>query len=277
VPNRILRPGILTSERVNALKPHAELFYRRLMSVVDDFGRYSAHPQILRAHCYPLRIDEVREADISRFLTEVQDAGLIALYAVDGRNYLEMKDFRQQMRAEKSAYPSSALGVSSGGVADDKRVIADAHLVGDVVEGGDEDEKIGKQAKPARPKHSLSDDDFLASLRENPAYDHVDLKIEMAKMDVWLQTPSGKRRKGKTRAFILNWLNRIERPIKAQPRASQTPKQPPAWVDAAKEIAGLLKFGNDEGLKEKIAALPNAAWDYFDGDEKNRMNAILKS
>lgn len=35
MPSRILREGILTSERVNALAPLEELFYRRLMSVVD--------------------------------------------------------------------------------------------------------------------------------------------------------------------------------------------------------------------------------------------------
>jgi hypothetical protein len=42
MPVRILREGILTSERVDTLSPAAEVFYRRLMSVVDDFGRFSA-------------------------------------------------------------------------------------------------------------------------------------------------------------------------------------------------------------------------------------------
>ena len=36
MPNRILREGILTSERVNALSWEAEVFYRRLMSAVDE-------------------------------------------------------------------------------------------------------------------------------------------------------------------------------------------------------------------------------------------------
>ena len=44
MPNRILRDGILMSPRVNVLSSEAELFYRRLMSVVDDYGRFSAHP-----------------------------------------------------------------------------------------------------------------------------------------------------------------------------------------------------------------------------------------
>lgn len=88
MPNRILREGILTSEAVNALSPPAELFYRRLMSVVDDFGRYFASPRLLRPACYPLQIDRVREADISRWLAECESAGVILLYAVDGKEYL---------------------------------------------------------------------------------------------------------------------------------------------------------------------------------------------
>lgn len=105
MPIRLLREGILTSERVDKLAPQAELFYRRLMSVVDDYGRFSAHPRLIRAACYPLRIDEVREADISRWLTEVQLAGLIALYAVKGKRFLEVIDFKQRTRTP-SKYPS---------------------------------------------------------------------------------------------------------------------------------------------------------------------------
>ena len=39
MPSRILREGINTSPKVNALSPMAELFYRRLMTVADDYGR----------------------------------------------------------------------------------------------------------------------------------------------------------------------------------------------------------------------------------------------
>lgn len=105
MPNRILREGILTSDRVNRLGPAAELFYRRLMSVVDDFGRFDARPSVLRVSCYPLKVDSIREADISRSLAEAQSAGLIALYEVDGKRFLQMLDFRQQMRAKTSKYP----------------------------------------------------------------------------------------------------------------------------------------------------------------------------
>ena len=40
MPNRIIREGILSSDRVDQLDPPAEVFYRRLMSKVDDHGLF---------------------------------------------------------------------------------------------------------------------------------------------------------------------------------------------------------------------------------------------
>jgi hypothetical protein len=101
MPSRIIREGILTSEAVNSLSDQAELFYRRLMSVVDDYGRYYSHPGILRAACYPLKVDSVTENDVQRMVNECSEAGLIGLY---GGKFLQVARFGQQIRS-KSKYP----------------------------------------------------------------------------------------------------------------------------------------------------------------------------
>src|SRR3712207_5583453 len=88
MPNRILREGILKSDAVNKLGLEAELFYRRLISVVDDYGKFDARPAILRAACYPLRVDQVSEMNIAQWLAEIEAAGLILLYAVESKPYL---------------------------------------------------------------------------------------------------------------------------------------------------------------------------------------------
>lgn len=148
MPNRIIREGILTSERVNSLSERAEVFYRRLMSVVDDFGRFTANPTLLRASCYPLKLDSVKEDSIKKHLAEAEDAGLIVLYTVAGKAYLELQDFRQQVRAKESKFPPPDKHPLSTCVADAKQVIADAHLDGDVV--GDEDEDVISSASADR-------------------------------------------------------------------------------------------------------------------------------
>ncbi len=100
MPNRILREGILGSERVNKLDTPAEVFYRRLMSKVDDHGLYDARPAMLRSSLFPLRVDRVREADITRWLAACEEAGLIALYAHDGKPLLQMKDTGWDVRSK---------------------------------------------------------------------------------------------------------------------------------------------------------------------------------
>jgi hypothetical protein len=104
MPNRILREGILDSDAVNSLDAPSELFYRRLMSVVDDFGRFDGRPAILRSRLYPLKISDVREADISRWIAACVKAGLIALYDHNSKPYILFGKFGTP-RAKESKYP----------------------------------------------------------------------------------------------------------------------------------------------------------------------------
>jgi hypothetical protein len=138
LPNRILREGILTSERIAKLSWPAEVFYRRLMSVVDDFGRYYATPTLLRAACYPFQLEKVSDSDIGKWIRETEEAALVRVYpAEDGKRYLELRDFRQQVRAKASKFPQPRADVQqlhSVCVADAQQVRADAHLVVSVVE-----------------------------------------------------------------------------------------------------------------------------------------------
>lgn len=104
MPNRIIREGIITSEAVNSLSWEAETFYRRLLSVVDDFGRFDARPSVLRSALYPLKLDSMREDSVQRCLKSCEAARLVVLYSVEGKEYLEVTNFRQQVRSKKSKY-----------------------------------------------------------------------------------------------------------------------------------------------------------------------------
>ena len=100
MPTRLLREGILHSERVDQLDAASEVFYRRLMSKVDDHGLFDARPSMLRASLYPLRLNRVREADVSRWMAACQKAGLIVLYEADGKTYLKMLDTKWKTRSD---------------------------------------------------------------------------------------------------------------------------------------------------------------------------------
>lgn len=104
MPTRLIREGILTSPRVDMLDAPAEVFYRRLMSKVDDHGLFDSRPSILRASLFPLKVDRVREADIARWMAACQKAGLIVLYQAEGKSCLKMLDTNWQKRSEPK-YP----------------------------------------------------------------------------------------------------------------------------------------------------------------------------
>jgi hypothetical protein len=114
MPNRIIRDAILASESVCSLDWPEEVFYRRLMSIVDDYGRCEANLQLLRSRCYPLQTDRVRVADISRWMAACLKTGVILYYEVSGKGYLEIQKFGQQQRsASKCPSPPSLDDVSN--------------------------------------------------------------------------------------------------------------------------------------------------------------------
>lgn len=132
MPNRILREGILASERVNVLSAPAEVFYRRLMSVVDDFGRFYAKPELLRAACYPLKLDKVGNPDIGKWILETREAALVRTYTVDRKEYLELLDFRQQVRARASKFPQPTSMCVATATQESSESVSPAHLDVDV-------------------------------------------------------------------------------------------------------------------------------------------------
>jgi hypothetical protein len=106
------------------------------MSVVDDYGRTEAHPTLLRSSCYPLLIDKVDEPTVKNHLKECQKVGLIQLYTVDGKHFIQLRNFNQQVRAKVSKYPQPPPD-DIGCVADAMQMKSNAHL--DVDVGGDVD------------------------------------------------------------------------------------------------------------------------------------------
>lgn len=112
MPNRIVREGIIDSRAINSLSDSGEIFYRRLMSVVDDFGRYEADPELLRSKLFGRQLERwdlnrVRSAlaECQKTLTEAGNS-ILAVYSVSGKKYLQMNNFNQRLRAKTSRCPS---------------------------------------------------------------------------------------------------------------------------------------------------------------------------
>ena len=95
----------MTSFRVDKLSLGGEVFYRRLMSKVDDYGRYDAHPVLLVSACFPTRVDTVKPKDVEKWLAECMAAELLHVYEVNKKMYLQLIDWKQQIRTD-SKFPA---------------------------------------------------------------------------------------------------------------------------------------------------------------------------
>lgn len=209
----MLRDGILTSERVDQLNWAEEVFYRRLMSVVDDYGRYYAKPELLISACYPLRIRKVSDSDVAKFLAACASAGLVSTYqANDGKRYVQLVDFGQRIQA-KSRFPGPDDGppestVENGGspCSTEKN-----RLVEDVVEDVD---GYSTKPSPAPPAPAvvllpLNDGSEYPITQEQVSefialYPAVDVEQQFRAMRAWCVSNPAKR---KTRNGIMRFAN----------------------------------------------------------------------
>jgi hypothetical protein len=96
--SRILSDSILTSETLNKLCPEQENLWFRLLVCADDYGCADARPVVVLARCFPLRIESLHPNQIAEWLQELAKLGLITLYQVDGKDYLQVSKWEQHQR-----------------------------------------------------------------------------------------------------------------------------------------------------------------------------------
>jgi hypothetical protein len=96
-----------------------------------------------------LKFEGVKEDSIKKHLAEAAGAGLIVLYTVDGKAYLEIQDFGQRVQA-KSKYPGPEDGSPDSSVihGGSRRKTA---VVGDGVEGEGGSTRTRTKRNPKTP------------------------------------------------------------------------------------------------------------------------------
>lgn len=210
MPQRFLRPGITTSDAWNLCSWKAQSLYIRLITLVDDYGRYDGRIAIIHGHCFPLRID-IKPQETAELVSELSKNGLVCLYEIDGKDFLQMLKWHERTRGE-SKYPKPIEGQILRNNAESCDPQAkDASIAS----------AISHKPAPLPPKGQQLDDEWLAELKSKCAGVNVD--SELVKMDRWLLANPARK---KTRKFIVNWMNRCD---KEMPKAIN-PRRIPAPV-----------------------------------------------
>lgn len=131
MPNRIIKESIRTSESLSELSWLEEVLFYRLIVSCDDYGRFDARPAIIKGTCFPLKT--VTDKQITDALNKLATAGIVCLYEVDRKPYLQFLTWEkhQTIRAKKSKYPSPECGIiheqSSENICN--QMHADSHVI----------------------------------------------------------------------------------------------------------------------------------------------------
>jgi hypothetical protein len=168
MPNRILRDWT-DSFLIDNLDVNSERFFVRLIMKVDDYGRFYSDTRLLKSNLFPLKTD-IRETDISRWLTACEKSGLITVYNIANKSYLQIENFKQQLRQKTEKFPSP-LGSTVYDEQMHSRCIADDDQLRTRNEVEREEEKKESVVVPTSSKQksfkTFSKDDFKNSIVEN--------------------------------------------------------------------------------------------------------------
>ncbi len=136
VPDRMLRSGLIWSEKINSVSVHAESLFVRLLLAADDFGLVDLSPAGLKMRVLPGRNAEPKE--IEEWCRELLEVGLLRGYEIDGKPFAAVVGWDQTRWAAASKLPMPPWGSE--------------HITGGYVAPRAREKHEVKEVKEKRPK-----------------------------------------------------------------------------------------------------------------------------
>lgn len=203
-----------------SLDPRTRLLFIGLWCLADCEGRLEDRPSRIKVEVLPYE----ERFNVEAALNELHQAGLIMRYHANDARFIQVLAFKTHQRitgkeAETtSRFPApnrEAVGKQPGNNGETTETTG-REGKGRETEGKGNGREGGVGETTVCPAGAGPADDFewIQALKGNPAYVGIDVDREHAKMRAWCET----NRRQPTRRRFINWLNRCERPIVAQPR-----------------------------------------------------------
>lgn len=138
MPNRMIKETVRTSRQIGQLDDFAFRLWTYLITYVDDYGRGSADPELLKGFLFSRR-KSTTEKNISDGLDKLASAGLVVLYEVDGEPFLSFPTWgkHQRIQSKVSKFPAppkellAAIGIDdnedSSVAHGDSRKVTESH------------------------------------------------------------------------------------------------------------------------------------------------------
>jgi len=113
MPQRFLRPQITNSERWNSVSWQSQSLYIRIITLVDDYGRYDGRAPVIWSNCFAVWNDrnpenQVQLPQCEGMLQELAAKLLIDIYEVDRKRVLQITQWCERVRAGvKEKWPAN--------------------------------------------------------------------------------------------------------------------------------------------------------------------------
>lgn len=99
MPKRLTPETWIHDESVNSLTLPAEVFFRRLWTLADDYGNFYGEPAALAGRVFPASVRDHTPEAVAGYVGEIVAAGLATRYEHGGSKYLHLSNYGQQIKS----------------------------------------------------------------------------------------------------------------------------------------------------------------------------------
>jgi hypothetical protein len=193
---RMINKTISIDEEVAKLSDRAIILYTWAIPHLDVEGKILADATILKGVVVPY-LKSFTLKVIEKCVNELGSTSLVCVYG-NGHKYMKFLGFDKNQNHNKDREAPSEIPDPTLEQLQSKSRLTPAKV------------KLSKVKLSKDANAQLSGEDFIKTLKTNPAYKGIDINRELGKMDAWLLSNPGRQ---KTKRFIVNWLNKIDKPI----------------------------------------------------------------
>lgn len=125
MPSRLIRDGLLDSQRYWNVSIEARQLFIHLMLLADDFGLVSLAPVFVRRRCFD---NPPPDSKINKQISDLHDEDLLRVYEDKGAKYAFIPNFGQRMRQLRARNPMPPECLFSDDIAAKTLFLENKHL-----------------------------------------------------------------------------------------------------------------------------------------------------
>ncbi|NTV51305.1 MAG: hypothetical protein HGA69_00515 [Desulfobulbaceae bacterium] len=205
---RMIRVDIKKSKNFSSLSKEAMILFMMMIPHFSSHGKLNGSPYFIKGEIVPL-ISFFTVPIIEKCLKEISDSTNVKWFECNGLWYVHSIKWEEHQELRKDRLgvddmPDYSI-TSPGLIPHEVEVEVEVEVKG-------KEEGVVVPVKPSRPAtQKISDEEWLSQIKTNPAYLDIEVDREYGKMLAWCQN----KKKVPSRARFLNWLNRVDVPMKA--------------------------------------------------------------